>query len=301
MPVKRRRDPARRVRSGRRTSVAPPNYQIRAVERALEVLSAFTATEPEMSLGQLAEKTGLHKATLVRMLRCLQSQGFVRQLPGGAYQLGIKVFQLGSVYYVTHLSVERVARPLMEQLVDRWRLTANLAVLDEGQIVYIGIVEPQRALRLQFSVGSRFSVHCTALGKALVADFTDEQIDEIIRRHGLPRQTEKTMVDPAQFKAHLRLVRERGFAIDEQEAIPNVRCVAAPIRDFRGRTVAAMSLSGSILDLTREVVPEIAADVQEACATISRTLGAEFNLDLAPSRPPGGTVVLAASTPERDA
>lgn len=251
------------------------NYQIRAVERALQVLTCFTAAESEMSLGRLSAKTGLHKSTLVRILRCLESLGFIRQLPTGRYQLGLKVFELGSVYYVTQLNVERLARPWMERLVDRWGLTANLAVLDEGQIVYIAIVEPKRALRVQLSVGSRFSAHCTAMGKALLSGLDGEETDAVIARRGLPKYTAFTITDPASLKRQLEEVRKRGYSVDNQESIPNVRCVGVPIRDFRGKAVAAMSLSGSILDLTRELVVPVASDLREAAGAISRALGSE--------------------------
>lgn len=249
------------------------NYQVRAVQRALQVLTSFTAAEPEMSLSQLASKTGLHKATLVRMLRCLESMGFIRQTAAGRYHLGPKVFELGSVYYVTQLNVERVARPWMERLVDRWGLAANLAVLDEGQILYVAIVEPRRALRVQFSVGSRFAVHCTALGKALLSGLEDREVDRILAWRGLPRMTEFTITDPAVLKRELAEVRARGYAVDNQEAIPNVRCVGVPLRDHRGSVVAALSLSGSILDLTDEMIRPVASDLLEAAAAITRALG----------------------------
>ncbi len=253
--------------------MARTNYQIRAVQRALHVLTSFTASEPEMSLSRLASKTRLHKATLVRMLRCLESLGFIRQTEAGRYELGVKVFELGSVYYVTQLNVERLARPWMERLVDRWGLTANLAVLDEGQIVYVAIVEPKRALRVQFSVGSRFAAHCTALGKSLLSGLDDREVDRIVARRGLPRMTEHTITDPAELKRQLAEVRARGYAVDNQESIPNVRCVGVPLRDHRGRVVAALSLSGSILDLTPEAIRPVASDLLEAAAAITRAMG----------------------------
>jgi IclR family acetate operon transcriptional repressor len=261
------------------------------VERAFDVLATFSASEPTMTLARIAQRTGLHKATLVRMLRSLESLGFISQTPGGAYELGIKVFELGSVYYVTHLRIERLARPAMERLAERWHLTANLAVLDHGQIVYVGIVEPRRALRVQFSVGSRFAVHCTALGKALAADLSEADLDTLLTQQGLPRFTDRTIVDAEAFKRHLRGVQERGHALDDGEAIPNVRCVAVPIRDFSGRAVAAMSLSGSALDVTDDAVPAIASSLRDACAEVSRSLGAGLGLDSSTWRRHDGAVI----------
>jgi IclR family transcriptional regulator, KDG regulon repressor len=299
MPGQKARAQRLGKRRGRSPSVAArPTYQIRAVERALEVLATFSASEPTMTLARIAQKTGLHKATLVRMLRSLESLGFISQTSGGAYELGIKVFELGSVYYVTHLRIEPLARPAMERLAERWHLTANLAVLDHGQIVYVGIVEPRRALRVQFSVGSRFAVHCTALGKALAADLADPELDSLLTQQGLPRFTDRTIVDADEFKRHLQGVQERGYAIDDGEAIPNVRCVAAPILDFSGRAVASISLSGSALDVTDDAVPEIASTLQQACADVSRSLGAGLGLDASTWRRQAGAVMSdgAAST-----
>jgi DNA-binding IclR family transcriptional regulator len=279
--------------------MARPNYQIRAVQRALHVLTSFTATEPEMSLARLAAKTRLHKATLVRMLRCLESLGFIRQVDTGRYQLGVKVFELGSVYYVTQLNVERLARPWMERLVDRWGLTANLAVLDEGQIVYVAIVEPKRALRVQFSVGSRFAAHCTALGKALLSGLDDQEVDRIIARRGLPKMTEHTITDPAELKRQLADVRARGYAVDNQESILNVRCVGVPLRDHRGHVVAALSLSGSILDLTQEAIRPVATDLLEAAAAISRAMGGAVHPLRAGDQPPALEVQASGTTQGR--
>jgi len=275
--TRRRTAPAERKRRSDPSDAGEKQsqYQIRAVERALQVLASFTPQEPELTLARLAEKTGLHKATILRLLRSLESMGFIRQGPRASYLLGMKIFELGSVYYITELHVERVARPWMERLTDRWQLTANLAVLEEGELVYIAIVEPRRALRVQFSVGMRFPAPPTALGKAILAGVDESQVDAILARHGLPQRTPKSITSVAEFKRRLDEVRARGHAIDEQESIPNVRCVGSAIRNYSGRPIAALSLSGSILDITEDLVPAIAADLREACAAISQTLGAE--------------------------
>lgn len=255
------------------------NYQVRAVKRALEILSAFSPKEPEFYLSELSKKLNQNKSTTLRLLACLQSMKFLEQDKAtGKYRLGIKTFEVGSVYYVTQLKVDQVAKPYMERLVDRWKLTANLAVMDQNEIVYVGIVEPHRHLRVNFSIGSRFGIHYTGLGKAMASQFSEERVDRIIRERGLVTLTPRTITSPDEFKQHLAEVRARGYAVDNEEAIPGVRCVAAPIKDYTGEAVAALSVSGSILDLTEELLPAIAADVKLAAEEISVKLGANTGL-----------------------
>lgn len=260
--------------SNRAAANADANYHVRAVSRALSVLTVFCEGQAEIGLAELSERLDLNKSTLIRLLAALQEQEFIEQnAETGAYHLGIKAFEIGSAYYLHHLHTDQVARPYMTALVNRWNCSANLAVLDRGQIVYIGLVEPQDLLRVRSSLGARLGVHHTALGKALVGELPQNEIRQICAEQGMRAVTPRTIVDVDSFIAELRGVRERGYAIDDEETLPGVRCVAAPIRDRTGAIVAALSASGSTLAVTPEVLPRLAGDVMEAVAEISRRLG----------------------------
>ena len=256
------------------TSSSEANYHVRAVSRALSILTIFCEGQAELGLAELSERLDLNKSTLIRLLAVLQEQEFIEQnAETGGYHLGIKAFEIGSIYYLYHLRADQVARPYMTALVNRWNCSANLAVLDRGQIVYIGIVEPRGLLRVRSSLGARLGVHYTALGKALVSELSEDDVRHICAEHGMSAITPRTITDVALFIADLRGVRERGYSIDDEETLPGVRCVAAPIRDHTGSIVAALSASGSTLEVTPEVLPNIADDVMQAVAEISRRLG----------------------------
>ena len=250
------------------------NYHVRAASRALCILTAFCEGSAEYTLAELSARLDLNKSTLIRLLSVLQEQEFVEQNIGtGGYRLGIKAFEIGSAYYLHQLAVDQVARPYMAALVERWDCSANLAVLDRGQIVYVGIQEPRGLLRVRWSLGARLGVHYTALGKALVCELPADQIRAIIAEHDLVAVTPRTITDYGRFADELARVRERGYAVDDEETLPGVRCVAAPIRDRTGRATAALSASGSTLQVTPELIPTLAADVMRSTAEISRRLG----------------------------
>lgn len=250
------------------------NYHVRAVSRALSILTVFSEGQAELGLAELSERLDLNKSTLIRLLSVLQEQEFVEQnAETGGYHLGIKAFEIGSIYYLHHLRADQVARPYMTALVNRWNCSANLAVLDRGQIVYIGIVEPRGLLRVRSSLGARLGVHYTALGKALLSELADDAVRQICAEHSMSAITPRTITDVAIFIDDLRGVRERGYSIDDEETLPGVRCVAAPIRDHTGSIIAALSASGSTLEVTPQVLPTIADDVMHAVAEISRRLG----------------------------
>jgi IclR family transcriptional regulator, KDG regulon repressor len=251
------------------------NYQVRAVTRALKILLLFNTVKPELSLSEISELSKLNKSTILRLLAVLREERFIEQNPvNEKYSLGIRSFEIGSVYYLCHLRVNQVARRHMESLCHSVNLTTNLAILDSCDVVYIGIEEPQGIIRLNLSVGSRFGIHYTALGKVLVSNFSDEMIDSIIKqKDGLEKRTEKTITCPDLFKQHLREVKERGYAIDDEEGIFGIKCIAAPIFDYSGSIIAALSISGMSVEVTEERIPELVKELKQTTQEISYNLG----------------------------
>ena len=252
-----------------------PNYQVRAVSRALQILRLFTTERPELSLSEISELSNLNKSTILRLLSVLREERFIVQNPANEkYSLGIRVFEIGSVYYLCHLRINQVARVYMETLCEKVKLTTNLAILDHGDVLYIGIEEPQKLIRLNISIGSRFGVHYTALGKVLLSNMSEEMIDMIIaEKGGLEKRTDKTITCPEEFKEHLKTIKEQGYALDDEEGILGITCIAAPIYDYSGSNVAALSISGMSVEITDERKPELVEVLKETANSISGSLG----------------------------
>jgi len=258
-----------------------PNYQVRSVSRALEILRCFTPYRNELSLSELSDLTGLNKSTILRLLDCLIAEGVMEQNPLSAkYTLGLKLFEMGMVYYASQLKISQMAKPFMIALSENVRLTCNLAVLDKDEIIYVGIQEPDTAVRINFNLGSRAKAANTSLGKVMMAELSEERIDELIAGGALQAATQKSITDPVAFKNLLKQVKEEGYATDEEEVLLGLRCMAMPIYDYTGRVIAAMSVSGTIFDFTRERTEAVKAELSKTTLAISEKLGYRLNLGI---------------------
>lgn len=246
---------------------------VQALDRALDMLELLATSEGPLRLVELSERVGLHKSTVHRLLATLARRRYVERDPvSGCYRLGLKVFELGS-WFFNHIELRHEARPFMQQLVDQTLETAHLGILDDGQVVYIEKVESPQTIRMYSGLGKRAPAHCTSMGKVLLAALPEAELDLIIARRGLPRYTSNTIVDPVELKEHLRRVRAQGFAIDDTEHEEAVRCAGAPVRNYRGEVVAALSVAAPAVRLTRERMTEVVELVRTTALKISRRLG----------------------------
>ncbi len=257
---------------------AQQHYPVRALERALDLLGAFSVSEPELSFSELAARVDLPKSTTVRLLSILEERGYLERSPETErYRIGVRAFEIGSIYIQT-LRLETEAHPYLERLAQELNQTANLAVLDQGQIVHIGVVAPNRSIRFYATIGQREFAHCTGLGKALLAYQPEEVIDQITHRWGLPRRTERTITTPDALRTELARIREQGYAVDAEESEPGLTCIAAPVRDDRNRVVAALSVSGQSAEYEEPARSAIIEAITEAAGQISARLGNQGHL-----------------------
>ncbi|MDR5694519.1 MAG: IclR family transcriptional regulator [Armatimonadota bacterium] len=248
-------------------------YHVRSVLKALELLQAFTPDEPEFGVTDLATRLGMHKSTVFRLLMTLEAEKFVqRDHTTGKYRLGIKLFELGSLVQ-NLLELRKVARPYLEELQERCGETIHLAVLDEGQVLYVDKLESPKPIQMYSRVGRRAPAHCTGLGKVLLAYLPPEEVDAIIARNGLKRYTDKTITDPRKLHDHLALVRQRGYATDIGEHEELIRCASAPIWDHTGKVVAAVSITTIGVRFDPRRMDELVHLVRETTAQISYDLG----------------------------
>lgn len=249
------------------------NYQVRALDRALDILDAFSLAEPELTLTAIAARVNLAKSTATRLLSVLEERGWLeRSADTDRYRIGVRAFELGTIYIQT-ITLEAEAQPFLQHLARTCHQTANLGILNDGEVVHVAVVAPDRPIRFSTPLGQRESAHCTGLGKALLADLAPKELRAIVAARGLARRTARTITTVEGLLAHLRLVRAQGYAVDDQEAYDGLRCVAAPVRDARGRVIAAVSVSGLALEFTEEALPRVIAEVREAARGVSARLG----------------------------
>ncbi|MGB3327570.1 MAG: IclR family transcriptional regulator [Thermomicrobiales bacterium] len=248
-------------------------YQIRALDRGLDILEAFSLTQPELSIGEIGEKAGLPKPTVVRLLSVLAERGYVERVVGAErYRLGVRTLEAGSVY-LQSTSLEAEARPIMRRLADATGQTANLGILDRGQVVHVEVVAPDRPVRFWASIGKREDAYVSGLGKVLLTTLTGMARDAYLNQERIAL-TPKTIVGTAELAAELDRVAAAGYAVDEGESNLGVVCIAAPIVNGEGTIGAAVSISGPRAEFEgEETMADLISQVQEAAREISARLG----------------------------
>jgi DNA-binding IclR family transcriptional regulator len=248
-------------------------YQVNSLERAFQILRCFTLTKPTLGLAEISAMTQLPKPTVFRLLAVMEKENFVARTPDGkGYRIGIRTFELSGIF-LANLSLEVVARPAMEALAITYGMTCNLAILDEGQVVYMATAEKPGFMRYSPIIGYRHYIHCSALGKAMTAHLPEAQVRAYLQRRGMPALSPYTITDPDRLIANLAEVRRLGYAMDEQEGAVGVCCLAVPIWDHTQKIVAAMSLSASSSLFTPEIITKISDDMKKHASNISRQLG----------------------------
>lgn len=249
-----------------------------SVANAARVLRAFTATEREWGVSDLARRIGIAKSTAHRLLATLTDEGLLEQdVETGRYRLGLAVFDLAAAVQ-THDLHEAVLTPMTE-LRNRTGETVHVGVLDGREVVYIERLDSPNTLRLFLEVGRRSSAHCTGCGKALLAFAPTKQVDRLLKGWKLPRITPHTLTTEAALRGDLEIVRHRGYACNRRESEVGVISFAAPIRDRSGRTVAAISVAGPAERLEPDEL-RFAHATMEAAALITRRLGHRDRADV---------------------
>jgi DNA-binding IclR family transcriptional regulator len=248
-------------------------YRVQVLDRALEILRLLGESQTDSSLAELCAALNLHKSTVHRLMMVLEQHRLVDKHPDtGRYRLGLRLFELGSKA-ISVLDLRERSRPFLDQVLCETQETVHLCILDEGEVLYLEKLEPQRSVRLASRVGRRVPAYCTSVGKAILAELPEAEVDNIIRRSGLKRITPNTITTPSALKEELRKIRTRGYSIDDEENEEGVRCVGAAIRDYSGRPAAAISVSGPAFRVSRASVAEIARSVTQAATALSGELG----------------------------
>lgn len=243
---------------------------VQSLRRAFELLEHLADTGGEASLSELAATSGLPMPTIHRLIRTLVALGYVRQNTNRRYALGARLIRLGEN---ASMQFGTWARPLLAGLVDEVGETANLAVLERDEVVYVAQVPSKHSMRMFTEVGRRVLPHGTGVGKAILSQLPPEEVRALLTRTGMPSYTEHTVTSPDELLRHLATIASQGYAVDESEQELGVRCVAAPLTGTPAP--AAVSVSGPEGRLTKEAVSRIAPAVQRVAATLSAHLASE--------------------------
>jgi DNA-binding IclR family transcriptional regulator len=254
--------------------VSTARYTVDAAAKALELLSVFSFREPRLSLADLATRTGIPRATAFRLLSTLEQSGFLAK-DHGAYQLGIKCFVLGNIV-AGGLDLRETSHPHLVALRDTTRETTQIAILDHWQVVYLERVpSPYPSGFMRTRAGAILPAYCTGLGKTLLAHAPEAEVEAWAAGQKFPALTPHTITSAKRLLKELRVIRERGYAIDDEEREKGVKCLAAPVRNHGGGVVAAVSVAGPIDRLPQDLVDsDIAAAVMAAARAIPIDLGA---------------------------
>ncbi|MGW1023556.1 IclR family transcriptional regulator [Streptomyces sp. NPDC002577] len=265
------------------TTTPAPRNQSTSLRRALVVLAYVrdhAGSGRGMSLSRIAEDLGINKSTVLRLATPLiEADLLVRDRDTGWFRLGHGTLRLGQAY-LSSLDLRTVAAEPLRLLQQAVGETCHLVVYEPPDVVYIDKVENEAHVRMASRVGSRVPAYRTAVGKAILA-WLDEEAFHLVVAAGMPRVTEHTVTDPARLRTELERVRRQGYAIDDRENEPEVRCVAAPIFDHTDGVAGALSVSGLTTRMTPSRVREVAPVVARTGLEISRVLGSPRGRDTA--------------------
>jgi IclR family transcriptional regulator, KDG regulon repressor len=246
--------------------------RLSSVANSIRLTKAFSEDEYEMGISALATRLGLAKSTVHRLATTLVEYDILEQnKETGKYRLGLALFELGTMVR-RKMDTNSGAQVQIHALADETGETVQLAILDHLSVLYIRIRESRQAVRMSSGLGSRAPAHCTGVGKALIAFQPPEIIQQIID-NGLKRYTHGTITDPEKLRAELVTVRQKGYAIDDEEIEVGLRCIAAPIRDHSGQVTAAISVAAPVQRMTKKNLQATIPSVIAAADAISRRLG----------------------------
>jgi IclR family KDG regulon transcriptional repressor len=251
---------------------------IKSVERAFQILEEVSLAKGGIGITELSTKLNMYKSTIHRVLSTLTHIGYVEQDSlSGRYKLGYKLLGVSS-RLLNNLDIRHESLSCLEELAKATNEVVHLVILDGGEVVYIEKVEGTETIRMHSQIGKRVPVHCTGVGKAILAYLSPSRVSEIVAEYGLQPHTMYTIRTEKDLLADLKLVRQRGYAFDLEENELGISCVAAPIWDYSGAVIASVSVSGPTMRMTSQHLEHLAGLVRETGLNISQRLG--YSLEL---------------------
>lgn len=245
---------------------------VQSVARVLDILELLSGAPSGMTLSELAAKSQLHVSTAHRLVNVLVERGYAVK-DGGKYRLSLRTFEIGCrVSGVWSLLAE--AKPRLEELAAFSKEAVHLVERDGNKVVYLYKAEPyQQLVRMDSHTGLRNPMYCTGVGKSILALLPREEVERIWREEEITVFSPNTITDLGKMEQELEKIRQQGYAVDNEEHEPNVRCIAVAIRNWAGEPVAAISISAPAARLNDEVMASLLPLLRTAADDISAMLG----------------------------
>jgi IclR family transcriptional regulator, acetate operon repressor len=249
---------------------------VQSLTRGLSILECLAKAEGGLTLTDVAHRVQLAPSTAHRLLSTLEKMQYVYQAGElGRWYVGLQSFTVGSSFLANRDFVAQ-SHPYMRRLMEQAGETANLAILDATEAVFIDQVQCRETMRTIVKLGSRVPLHASGVGKAIFAALPDEEIDAILKVKGLPRITEHTITSPETMWAAIRVIRQRGWSFDDEEHLPGTRCVATPIYNEHAEVLGALSIAGPSSRLNDQRIKQLGALVAHTGEDITRRLGGKW-------------------------
>jgi IclR family acetate operon transcriptional repressor len=251
----------------------PRDGGVQSVDRALSIIETLAEDDEGYRLSDLAVRTGLSTSTVHRLLATLEKRRFVQfDRYESKWHVGARSFSVGATF-ARRRNFTAQAMPYLRKLRDLTRETANLAVVDDQSIIVLTRIESREIMRSLTKVGGRVAMVASGVGKAVLATYSDEDVNAVICRQGMPRLTEKSIVRPGELFRELQTIRRQGYAVDDEEARMGLRCVAAVVYSDCSEPLAAISVSGMTSRMTDDRLPTIGRTVRDVAAELTVALG----------------------------
>jgi DNA-binding IclR family transcriptional regulator len=248
-------------------------YLINSIIRACNILKWLSKDKTHFKISELARQLQLDRSTTYRILLSLEKCGLVeKDKKTGEYSLGITAFEIGNTY-LGQMDFIQISKPLMADLAFKVQETVHLAVLSDTEIVYVDKVDSPRTLGVMSKIGQRAPVYCTALGKVLLAHQPKDELSRIIGEIKLKPFTKNTITSKKRLVEELKMIREKGYALDQREYEEDVECIGAPIRNHLGDAIAALSISGPQRKINTPLEKQFISQVTEVASLISFKMG----------------------------
>ena len=244
-----------------------------SVEKTLQIIEIMAKEPDAMRLQDIALKADMPASTVLRMVNTLLVYGYINQDPDTLrYSLSLKFAQIGNLVSA-RFSMSKIVHPFLVELSERCQESSCLAVEEDMELVYTDVVDgPDNMLRIMQRIGKKAPLHSTGIGKLLLLNYSNKQLNELIATKGLAALTPNTLVTREALAERLESIRRQGYALDDEECELGARCVAAPVRNYTGRVVAGISVSGPVSRLTKERIQVIAPVVMEIGDKISKLM-----------------------------
>jgi DNA-binding IclR family transcriptional regulator len=251
-----------------------PSNLVKSVNRSIDIISLLSSSEKSLGVTEISERLNLPKSTVSRLLSTLYYREFVQKdKQTKRYSLGLKLFELGSQIF-NELDLRKIVKPFLEDLANEINETVHFVIEDNGEVLYIEKIESSHGLRQYSQIGKRGPLYCTGVGKAFLSTKNMNEIDNLLKNKELISYTKNTITNVSELKKELKVIKQKGYAIDNEEINEGVKCIAVPIFDYTGSSIGAISISGPTFRMKN--TEEKADKLMDTAKKISRQLGHQY-------------------------